>query len=267
MKSFRSISLNVIFRILWKLWLLMINSNSLCHYLPGLKKLSSSSLRSKIGGKMSFYLFGLIYRTTLVQINVTPFVSLSCVYFVRAILCLKIECCGRLDAFECGLKIVKCNFFFCSGPRTTSNYSEPRFHESFVMNSCKEKQLFPWPRPILTITWVFAQSILGTNVGKNNQPVKNYRCIVRGVKYLYKKTYLSFRFVTSRPLCQIKLRDQTLSMKGLWRYRRRSFTLSSTIQCQWTGGRFLQRNSEMKVVRVSKSVDQTKPEVTAGNYN
>ena len=30
--------------------------------------------------------------------------------------------------------------------RTTSDYSEPRPHESFVMNSGKNKQLFPWSR-------------------------------------------------------------------------------------------------------------------------
>ena len=40
----------------------------------------------------------------------------------------------------------KCNFFSCSDPRTTSDYAEPRSHESFVMNSCNAKQLFPRPR-------------------------------------------------------------------------------------------------------------------------
>ena len=28
---------------------------------------------------------------------------------------------------------------------------------------------------------------------------------------MYKKTYLSFRFITSRPLCQVKQADQTVS--------------------------------------------------------
>ena len=36
-----------------------------------------------------------------------------------------------------------------------------------------------------------------------------YHCIVRVVKYMYKKTYLSFRLIIFRPLCQIKQRDQT----------------------------------------------------------
>ena len=43
-------------------------------------------------------------------------------------------------------QIAKCNFFFVAVSRTTSNYSEPRSHESFIMNSCNEKQLFPWSR-------------------------------------------------------------------------------------------------------------------------
>ena len=75
----------------------------------------------------------LIYRTGLVGINLTPFLSPFCVYFVRAILCLTIECCGRLGAFECGLKLPGATF--CSGLRTTGNCSEPQFHESTAVNS------------------------------------------------------------------------------------------------------------------------------------
>ena len=89
------------------------------------------------------------------------------------------------------VKIVKCNFFFvCNGTAVPpAIYSEPRFHESFVMNS--------------------QRTILETSVGKtesffNTPPVNKYRRIVRVVKYMYKKTYLSFRFITSRSLCQIK---------------------------------------------------------------
>ena len=38
---------------------------------------------------------------------------------------------------------------------------------------------------------------------------------------MYKKTYLSFRFITSRPLCQIKQRDQTekIQLTGLQHQR------------------------------------------------
>ena len=46
--------------------------------------------------------------------------------------------CGKIcfsSSVYNAVKIAECNFFFCSVPRTTSNYSEPRFHESFVMNS------------------------------------------------------------------------------------------------------------------------------------
>ena len=46
------------------------------------------------------------------------------------------------------VKIAECNFLFCNGPAAPpAIYSEPRFHESFVVNS--------------------QQSIRGTSLGKN----------------------------------------------------------------------------------------------------
>ena len=67
---------------------------------------------------------------------VKPFLSLCFAFiFVRAILVFKIKCYGRLSVFVCRLKLSNATSFICSDPRTTINYSEPRFHESFVMNS------------------------------------------------------------------------------------------------------------------------------------
>ena len=85
-------------------------------------------------------------------------------------------------------KLPNATSFFVVVSRTTSNYSEPRFHKSFVVSS---QQAF--------LRWVSVRT----------QPVNTYRCTVRVVKYMYKKTYLSFRFVTSRPSCQMKHGDQT----------------------------------------------------------
>ena len=71
--------------------------------------------------------------------------------FVPAILCLKLNVAAILvregrGGVRVQVKNYQMQFLFCSGPRTTSNYSEPRSHESSVMNSCTEKQLFPWLR-------------------------------------------------------------------------------------------------------------------------
>ena len=91
---------------------------------------------------------------------------------------------SRFTQHHCSVS--KCNFFFfvCKGLAViTPNYGS--------MNRCE-----------------FTQLILGMRVDKNTvvfntQPVNTWRCIVRVVKYMYKKTYLSFRIITSRPLCQI----------------------------------------------------------------
>ena len=65
--------------------------------------------------------------------------------FVRSILCLKLN----VSAVWCVRVQVKFAKYFFSCRRTTSNYSETRFHDSFVMNS--------------------QQSILETSVGKNSR--------------------------------------------------------------------------------------------------
>ena len=54
-----------------------------------------------------------------------------CVYFCTCHSVFKFECCGRLGALWRAVS------------RTTSDYFEPRSHESFVMNSRKKKQFFP----------------------------------------------------------------------------------------------------------------------------
>ena len=89
------------------------------------------------------------------------------------------------------VKIAKCNFALRYHQRSTPNRS-----------------------PMNCLLRIHNSSILETSVGKNTsffntQPVSKYRCYVRVMKHMYKKTYLSFRFITSRPLCQIKRRDQT----------------------------------------------------------
>ena len=71
------------------------------------------------------------------------FISLFCVlrFFVRAILCLNLTVAAILvrsgggRRSSAGQKLSNATSFIFSGPRTSSNYFEPRFHESFVMNS------------------------------------------------------------------------------------------------------------------------------------
>ena len=48
--------------------------------------------------------------------------------------------------FECGSKLPNPTSFLYRSPVPSANYSEPQSHKSFVVNSGKEKQLFPWPR-------------------------------------------------------------------------------------------------------------------------
>ena len=72
------------------------------------------------------------YVPNTVTVNKFNTFSIFCyVYFCTCHFVFKIECWGGLGA--CWRAV----------SRTTSDYSEPRYRESFVMNSGKKKQIFP----------------------------------------------------------------------------------------------------------------------------
>ena len=109
-------------------------------------------------------------------------------------MCLKIECSGCLGAFECGLKFPNVTSFFVAvsvPPAITPNHSSTN-----------------------RLLWIhdsrFLAQVSVTTVVFQHSTDEDLSCIIRVVKYMYNKTYLSFRFITSRPLCQIKQGDQTI---------------------------------------------------------
>ena len=128
-----------------------------------------------------------------------PFLRL----FLYLPLCVSIRMLRPSWCVRVRVKIAKCNFFFvCNGPSVPpAIYSEPRFHESLVMNS--------------------QQSILGKN--SRLSTLKRWTRNVLSSKWW---NILSLHFITSWPLYQIKQGNQTHCNLGII-YQRFSCNLGS----------------------------------------
>ena len=99
----------------------------------------------------------------------------------------KIECCGRLVRLSAGSCFI----------------TVPPYHERFTPNHGSTNRLLRIHSSRF-LARVWARTVVFQH--STCEHVTLYR---RVVKYMYKKTYLSFRIITSRPLCQIKQGDQT----------------------------------------------------------
>ena len=100
---------------------------------------------------------------TICVVVVKPFFLFVSRLFCTCHSVFKIECCGRRVRIK---NLANATPSTCSGPCTTSNYSEPRSHESFVINSLTASPVVNGLNESDNAN--SHKSVLGTSVGKNS---------------------------------------------------------------------------------------------------